>query len=204
MTTRKKAKKIAGKSVRKKPATKKVPASSARSSARGKKRAAAPAPAAVRVVAKPPAPPAIAKVKLSKAQKKKYTDSLLRLRDRINSQISFLANDSLKKQNADEPRDDVTDDFDRDFALNLLTSEHNIMFEINEALKRVSDSTYGRCEKCNCTITVARLEAVPFARMCISCQSSTEKGKPRFQPFGNTMDEVGTAAASPSSGSADE
>jgi len=163
------------------------------------------------VASKPVVPPtripvktAVVKIHLSPERKKKYSQLLQRLQEKISKQISFLSNDSLSKADSDEARDDVTDDFDRDFALNLLTSEHDIMFEINQAMQRLKDKSYGRCEQCGTGIAAARLEAVPFARMCISCQAGTEKGKPRFQPFGNTLAEASRTTATQSSASSDE
>jgi len=157
-----------------------------------------------RLVVKAAAQPPPQKLKLKKEQRQKYAALLNGLRDKIQKQISFLANDSLSKPDADEPRDDVTDDFDRDFALSLLTSEHHIMFEIDEALKRIAESTYGRCEQCGSTITVARLSAVPFARMCVGCQSDTEKDRPRYQPFGSVMTDAVRTGGSQSAASPDE
>ena len=137
-------------------------------------------------------------------ERKHFEGVLQALRDKIQKQISFLANDSLNKPDLDEPRDDVTDDFDRDFALNLLTSEHDIMFEIEQALQRLTEGSYGRCELCESAISSARLEAVPFARMCISCQSHREKDRPRYQPFGSTLSETGRSSASPAAGGSEE
>jgi DnaK suppressor protein len=46
--------------------------------------------------------------------------------------------------------------------------------EIDEALARIRDGTYGRCEDCSRRIDAARLEAIPYARLCISCKSREE------------------------------
>ncbi|MEI6970460.1 MAG: TraR/DksA C4-type zinc finger protein [bacterium] len=144
------------------------------------------------------------KLQLSAAQKKKYTELLTLLHEKITKQINFLATDSLSKTDADEPRDDVTDDFDRDFALTLLTSEHDILFEINQAIQRLTDKTYGRCEQCSTPIGTSRLEAIPFARMCITCQATAEKDKSRYQPFGSTMADATKSAASQTAGGSEE
>jgi len=144
------------------------------------------------------------KLHLSKEQKNKYTDLLTKLHEKISKQISFLATDSLNKTDADEPRDDVTDDFDRDFALSLLTSEHDILFEISQAMKRVQEGTYGRCEQCASTVGAARLNAIPFARLCISCQSTAERDKSHYQPFGSTIADASKAAAGQVSGNPEE
>ena len=168
------------------------------------RKAAAPAAEAEKLRKEAAAQPPLPKLHLSKAQKNKYTELLTRLHEKISKQIAFLATDSLNKTDNDEPRDDVTDDFDRDFALSLLTSEHDVLFEINQALQRISEQTYGRCEHCGCSISATRLEAIPFARMCISCQATAEKDKSRFQPLGSTISDAGKASAGQAAGGSEE
>lgn len=119
---------------------------------------------------------------------------LLRLRDKITGQISFLANDSLKNVD-DTPSDDRTDDFDREFALNLVSSEHDALFEIGEALRRIDNGTYGQCDECTKPIERQRIKALPFARLCLKCQSAMEHGRVHFRPFGETIDQEGEPAA---------
>ena len=148
--------------------------------------------------------PAATKLRISSAQKKKFMDLLTQLHEKISKQITFLATDSLSKTDNDEPRDDVTDDFDRDFALSLLSSEHDVRFEITQAIQRINEQTFGRCEQCGTTISTTRLEAIPFARMCITCQSSSEKDKTRYQPFGSTLADAGKATAGQSAGGSEE
>jgi len=70
---------------------------------------------------------------------------------------------------------------ERQFALTLVSSESQSLFEIDEALQRVDDGTYGSCEACGGRIETPRLEALPFVRNCITCQSEAEKGKARFR-----------------------
>jgi RNA polymerase-binding transcription factor DksA len=113
-------------------------------------------------------------------------DQLLRLRERITGQISSLADDSLKYID-DSSSEDRTDDFDREFVLNLVSSEHDAIFEIDEALRRIQEGTYGVCVGCSRPIERVRLKALPFARMCVACQSESERGRTRFRPFGDTL-----------------
>jgi len=108
------------------------------------------------------------------------------MRDRLTGQITALADDSLKYID-DASSEDRTDDFDREFALNLVSSEHDSVFEINNALRRIEEGVYGICDACSCPIEKPRLQALPFARMCIKCQSEQEKGRTRFRPFGESL-----------------
>lgn len=68
-----------------------------------------------------------------------------------------------------------SDSYDRDFALSLLSQEQDALYEIEEAIKRIYYGTYGICEMCGKEIPKARLEAIPYARFTVECQSIIEK-----------------------------
>ena len=68
-----------------------------------------------------------------------------------------------------------SDAYDRDFALSLFSQEQDALYEIDEALKRIELGTYGKCEMSGKPIWHARLEAIPFARFTVECQSQLEK-----------------------------
>jgi len=68
-----------------------------------------------------------------------------------------------------------SDAYDRDFALSMLSKEQGSLYEIDEALKRINDGTYGLCEICEKPIRRDRLEALPFTRYTVDCQSELEK-----------------------------
>ncbi len=106
--------------------------------------------------------------------------SLWELRDRVTGQISFLSDDANHKD--DTPTDDRTDDFDREFAFNLVSTEQDSLYEIDAALRRLDQKVYGRCESCNGSIEKNRLNALPFARHCLTCQADLEKGVDRRNP----------------------
>ena len=125
-----------------------------------------------------------------------HRDLLLKLRDRVIDEISFLANDNLNRS-AKESSGDLssysfhmadqgTDNFDREFAASLLNNEHDVLYEIEEALRRIDQGTYGVCEMSGNPIERERLKVLPFARYCVSVQSEIERGKPRFRPFRRT------------------
>lgn len=135
-----------------------------------------------------PAAPAAAKGKgpFDAKSLEQVRDMLMKMRERLTGQISTLSDDSLKYKD-DGSSEDRTDDFDREFALNLVSSEHDAIFEIDSALHRIEEGLYGMCDSCGCAIEKARLHALPFARMCVKCQSDSEKGRVRFRPFGDTL-----------------
>ncbi len=68
-----------------------------------------------------------------------------------------------------------SDAYDRDLALSLLSKEQNALYEIEEALERIAIGTYGYCEVSGDIIGKERLEAIPFARLTVECQSQVEK-----------------------------
>jgi RNA polymerase-binding transcription factor DksA len=127
------------------------------------------------------------KLKLSPTVVAKYRGLLLELRDHLIDRVSFLASDNLKRSHRDASgelsgyslhmADAGTDNFDREFALSLVSSEQEALYEIEEALKRLEHGTYGLCEMCERPIRKERLEAVPFARLCVQCQSGVEKDR---------------------------
>ena len=70
-----------------------------------------------------------------------------------------------------------SDAYDRDFALSMLSKEQGSLYEIDEALKRVEDGSYGVCDLCQKPIKHERLEALPFTRYTVDCQAGLEKNQ---------------------------
>ena len=125
---------------------------------------------------------------LTVSQAKEKRDFLLRLRERTTGQINFLATDNLSRSDKDNDvsyrsEEQGTDNFDRDFALNRVSLDQDILFEIDEAMNRLVLGTYGICDSCGRGIENARLKAVPYARMCIACKSKNEDGQKKFKSF---------------------
>ena len=109
----------------------------------------------------------------------------------------------LKKESAEEMpgysmhmADSGTDNFDRDSALSLLSSDQDAVYEIDEALKRIEKGTYGRCELTDKPIPKTRLNAVPWARYTVESQAQLEKdGAVRHRKLGSlgTLAGAGTS-----------
>ena len=102
---------------------------------------------------------------------------LLELRDQLVKQMSGLAADSAQELAGYSLHmaDSGTDNFDRDFALSLLSSDQDAVFEIEEALKRIDRKTYGVCELTGKAIPKARLEAIPWTRFTVEAQAQLER-----------------------------
>ena len=69
-----------------------------------------------------------------------------------------------------------TDSFDRDLALGLASFEQESLYEVEAALKRIDDGTYGVCELTGRSIPWRRLQAVPWTRFSIEAEAKIEAG----------------------------
>jgi DnaK suppressor protein len=107
----------------------------------------------------------------------KFYRILLDLRERLRNQMSGLARESAQELPGYSLHmaDCGTDNFDRDFALSLHSSDQDAMYEIEEALKRVLKGTYGVCELTGKSIPRSRLEAIPWTRFTVEAQAQLEK-----------------------------
>jgi RNA polymerase-binding transcription factor DksA len=107
----------------------------------------------------------------------KYYHNLMELRERLLNQMSGLAKESAEEMSSYSLHmaDSGTDNFDRDFALSLLSSDQDAIYEIEEALKRIEKGTYGVCELTGKTIPRARLDAIPWTRFTVEAQAQLER-----------------------------
>jgi len=131
-----------------------------------------------------------------KAEWQKFYDRLLELRDQLLRQMNGLAKESAQEMAGYSLHmaDSGTDNFDRDFALSLLSSDQDAIYEIEEALKRIEKNTYGICELTGKAIPRARLEAIPWTRFTVQAQAQLEReGALRQRRLGalGTVDSVG-------------
>jgi len=70
--------------------------------------------------------------------------------------------------------DRVRSNSDRDMAVQLLNQDARLIREIRSAIGRIKEGTYGLCAQCEEPIPSKRLDAVPWARCCVSCQAAAE------------------------------
>jgi len=128
----------------------------------------------------------------------KYYNTLIELRERLQSQMSGLAKESAEEMPGYSLHmaDSGTDNFDRDFALSLLSSDQDAVYEIEEALKRIEKSTYGVCELTGKAIPKARLDAIPWTRFTVEAQAQLEKEGALRQRRLGALGSVDSAGAS--------
>jgi RNA polymerase-binding transcription factor DksA len=130
---------------------------------------------------------------LAFAQKQKQR--LLDLRDEIVDAMTGSAREAIRSSpegseasgSGMHQGDAGSDAYDRDFALSVLAKDQDALYEIEEALLRIKKGTYGLCEMSGKRIPIPRLEAIPFARLTVECQSQWEKefGTKKFRPSGS-------------------
>jgi len=121
-------------------------------------------------------------------QLKEQLRRLLELRERVTGEIISINRDSLSHTDPDPSLSDQgTDTFDREFALNQLSNEQDVLFEIDEAIRRIENGTYGICEMTDVPINIERLEALPYVRYSVQAQAELERGRPTYRPFGSTV-----------------
>lgn len=122
---------------------------------------------------------------MNKKELKLFKGLLFKRKEEVVEGINHVSEDTLRKSQKDAAGDisaytlhmaDVaTDTYDREFSLGLGSSERETLYEVNEALKRIEDGSYGICEDCQKLITKTRLKAVPHTKLCLKCQQKREK-----------------------------
>jgi RNA polymerase-binding protein DksA len=146
--------------------------------------ASVPASASGSRVAVPP-PSGGGAQRVTEADLKEFEQRLLAERQKILKEMGHLENTVLKINQRDSAGDlsgysfhmaDVgTDAMEREKAFLFASAEGRTLLEINEALRRLYRGEYGVCESCGQPIARARLEAMPNARLCLSCKTKEER-----------------------------
>lgn len=130
----------------------------------------------------------VKKIKIKKlpAKKlKKYKELLLKEREKIGGGITHITEEALKTSQRDAAgdlsgysfhmADMASDNYEREFSLGRASDEQDLMYVIDEALKRINEGTFGSCLQCGKLIPKKRLDAVPHAELCIDCQSKNDR-----------------------------
>jgi DnaK suppressor protein len=120
---------------------------------------------------------------LTSDQLAKAREILLEKRAALANQVELLVKEAADSTEATEnskspinSAENASDVFDQDFAFMSMESEEELLRKVDRALVRVREKTYGECEECAQLINPDRLEALPWATMCIKCQELEERG----------------------------
>lgn len=155
-------------------------------------RPAAAVPARVpRSAVRPAVQPPVAATR-ARALSKRELDEFRRLleaeRDRLTEQLEAIEEHLPEVENVavdasggyDEDLADVASEtFEREKGIAIENSEQDLLQQVEEALARIEDGTYGTCDVCGQPIHPDRLRALPWAQLCIHCKSREEQALPR-------------------------
>ena len=136
---------------------------------------------------------------------RRYYKLLLDLRTHLTAGITLHSEETLKRSSKEDSGDlssygqhmaaAGTDTFDRDFALSLVSNEQEALTEIDAAIKRIKDGTYGVCEITAKPIAKERLSAVPFTRYSAEAQKDIERNRMRTRSSAGLFGELGEDGA---------
>ena len=123
--------------------------------------------------------------KLTSEEILEFKALLLAKRKEILGDVSTIEKETLQKPRSDlsnmpiHMADVGSDNYEQEFTLELLDSERKVITEIDDALKRIEEGTYGICEGTGKPIERERLEAIPWARYSVEYANQREKGAGR-------------------------
>jgi RNA polymerase-binding transcription factor DksA len=121
---------------------------------------------------------------MTKSEMEGFRQQLVKLRERLNGDVSSLTEEALGKANSPggslsnmpiHMADLGSDNFEQENTLNLLANEQQQLEEIRDAMERIRQGSFGKCESCDAMIPKARLKEIPFARFCVNCARKQEK-----------------------------
>src|SRR6266699_1946326 len=122
---------------------------------------------------------------MTTTERETYRQHLVSLRSRLNGDVSHLTDEALRQTGGEASgslsntpihmADLGTDNFEQEFTLSLIQNEEMVLEEIAEALNRVNQGSYGKCEECGSPIPKARLQALPYTRHCVNCARKVQQ-----------------------------
>ena len=126
------------------------------------------------------------KTYLNAKQLREFKTTLLNKRDELTGDVERLTAEALKGNGQDRGDQSTmpihmadlgSDTWEQDFTIGLIANEQNIVREIDDALERIADKTYGMCLATDKEISLARLYAKPWAKYCIEYERAREEGR---------------------------
>ncbi len=117
---------------------------------------------------------------LKKVQIKQFKEQLLVLKGQLTHTLEGTSKEVKKPDEAtgysQHQADQGTDDFDRRVSLELTSNDYEILRQVDRALEKIAEDSYGICDITGDEIPLKRLEAVPYATMTVQAQEKFEKG----------------------------
>lgn len=127
---------------------------------------------------------------MNKKDSQRFKDLLIVLKARIRGDVEQLTDEALAGHDGASGQNSPThiaelgtDAYEQDFALRFVENDQEVLDEIDAALERIEEGTYGICESCRqagrapskSQIPKTRLKAIPYARNCIECERKREE-----------------------------
>jgi DnaK suppressor protein len=110
----------------------------------------------------------------------RFRDLLLEERQRVSDAIAYIHEENSGSQDDEVPEtgdaDTATVTLDRELDFSLEENSTRVLDEIDSALRKIDEGTFGTCERCGQPIAPERLEAMPYATKCIDCKRQEERG----------------------------
>jgi DnaK suppressor protein len=115
---------------------------------------------------------------MDKRKVKSYRDRLLERRESLFSQVTEAEMSSRERdlEATQDPADMAANAYTKELLISMSANDRKLLQLIDEALARVESGDYGECVNCNEPVQEKRLNAVPWARYCLSCQDKQERG----------------------------
>ena len=121
---------------------------------------------------------------MTKAEVEQFRRFLCALRDRLRGDVNQLTDEALKK-NRQEASGDLSnmpihmadigsDNFEQEFTITLMETGQDALGQIEAALERIREGTYGKCEECGAPVPKQRLRAIPYTPHCVQCARKLE------------------------------
>ena len=112
----------------------------------------------------------------------RHRERLLALRARLQGDVTQMADNALNKDHdkatsmPNHMAELGSGNFDQELTLSLMGSEEDVLAQIDAALARIEEGRFGQCEACDSRIPKTRLDAIPYAALCVECASQQEDG----------------------------
>ncbi|MFW6163953.1 MAG: TraR/DksA family transcriptional regulator [Planctomycetota bacterium] len=126
--------------------------------------------------------------RLKKADLDYFRKLLLEYRKALVGDLNHMEEGALRRSKDNAATLDISnfadlgsDYFEQDVTIGLIENSEATVREIDAALQRIEDGTYGQCEEGGHVIPKARLRVIPWARLCVQCQRKLEEEEARAQ-----------------------
>ena len=120
-------------------------------------------------------------------RRRAYKNRLLEMRTRLRGDVSRMASGVLALQGARQNRMPIHmaevagEHFEQELSLALASSKEELLETIERALERIEDGVYGVCDECGRKIPQARLDALPYAILCVHCARQHEEAEAQWR-----------------------